>query len=205
MDIVLHCIKFVFAYAESSAGSEDLSNPTFLGVLQNIARSPVSSLRISTKALLYRLASRGVSIPLSSVKLSGDEVKDVVSAVLETCKLSSRCLPLFIYTASLVKAFAIYPENLEQFMRHGLLSVLKSLLSSCGAHVKPILIELLQLIKQHNVKPQSSSLTEFIHPTQEHQSRAHQVQGKQERMMMSFYIEEEALGSSIENDVIMHS
>ena len=177
MEIILHCIKFLHAYAESSAGSEYLSNPTFLRVFQNITRSPVISLRISTKALLSCLASHGVSIPLSSVKLSRDEVKDVVSAVLETYKLSSRFLPSFIYTASLVKAFAICPENLEQFVRHGLLSVLRSLLTSCGERVKPILIELFQLIKQQDGKPKSSLLTEFIHPTPEQQSTIHQVQG----------------------------
>ena len=63
-------------------------------VLQSITRSPLT---ISTKALLSCLASHGVSIPLSSVKLSHDElVKDVVSAVVETYKLSSQFLLLLI-------------------------------------------------------------------------------------------------------------
>ena len=186
MEMILHCIKFLHAYAESSAGYEYLSNPIFLRVLQNITKTPVISLKISTKALLSCLASHGVSIPLSSVKLSRDEVKDVVSAVLETYKLSSRFLPLFIYTASLVKAFAICPDNLEQFMRHGLLSVLRSLLTNCGARVKPILIELFQLIKQQDGKPQSSPLTEFMHPTPEQQSTVHQVQGNLFILFISF-------------------
>ena len=158
----------MFVSAESSTTcSELLGNADFLGVLQNVGESPVGVLRISNKALLSRLISHGANIPLNCVKLTSDEAKDLVSAILETNKLSSRHLTLFIDTALLVKTFSVNPENLEEFVRQDLLLVLKSLLACAGSSVKPTLTEIVQILEQHmqrDVKPDSMLFTEPQRP-----------------------------------------
>lgn len=166
MDIILSCVKLLCICAESSTTSEFLGNDEILGVLQSIGNSPVSALRISNKALLSCLISHGVKIPLNCVKLTVDEAKDVVSAILETYKLSSCHLTLFVDTVLLVKTFAVNPENLEELVRQNLLFVLKSLLLRATSAVKPMLTEILQLWEQHkqrDVKPDSRLFTEPQH------------------------------------------